>query len=656
MRIANHALTQDQIQTDMLTPLGSDTLAPTVLSINRVNANPTNATNVQWAVTFSENVTGVDLNDFALATSGVTSAALTSVTPVNGTTYTVTASTGAGSGTLGLNLVDNDTIVDGSTNRLGGTGVGNGTFTGQIYSIDKTAPSVTINQAAAQTDPTSTNPINFTVVFSETVTGFAANDISFAGSTVGGTLTAAVSGSGTTYNVAVSGMTGTGTVIANVIAGAATDAAGNASLASTSTDNTVTFDANVPTVLSINRVNASPTNAASVQWTVTFSEAVTGVDLTDFALAASGVSGATLTGVTPVSGTTYTVTATTGTGSGTLGLNLVDNDTIINGTGTPLGGAGVGNGTFTGQIYSIDKAAPSVTINQAAAQTDPTSTSPINFTVVFSETVTGFAANDISFAGSTVGGTLTAAVSGSGTTYNVVMSGMTGTGTVVAGVLAGAATDAAGNASLASTSTDNTVTFDTVAPTVAVTAPTSGSTLSGTVTVTADASDLTGVVGVQFLLDGASLGAEDTTSPYSISWNTTTAVNGTHTLAARARDAAGNISTASPITVTVANTQTAGLTAGYAFDETTGTTAADASGHGITGTLTNGPTYTAGKYGNALTLDGVNDYVNLGNPTALQLTGSMTHQRAGSTPARSRSTTRQLSPSAPVARSASSWM
>ena len=58
--------------------------------------------------------------------------------------------------------------------------------------------------------------------------------------------------------------------------------------------------------------------------------------------------------------------------------------------------------------------------------------------------------------------------------------------------------------------------------------------------------------------------------------------------AARARDAAGNTTTSSPITVTVANTQTAGLTAAYAFDETSGTTAADASGHAIVGTLING--------------------------------------------------------------------
>jgi len=271
-----------------------------------------------------------------------------------------------------------------------------------------------------------------------------------------------------------------------------------------------------------------------------------------------------------------------------------------------------------------DTIAPTVTINQAVSQTDPTSASPINFTVVFSETVTGFASNDISFAGSTVGGTLTAVVTGTGPTYTVAVSGMTGTGTVVASVLAGAATDAAGNLNLASTSTDNTVTFDTTVPSVAVTAPASGSTLSGMVTVTADASDNVGVAGAQFLLDGAPLGTEDTTFPYSVSWNTTGVTNGSHTLLARARDAAGNLTTSSPITVTVANTQTAGLTAGYAFDETSGTTAADASGHGIVGTLVNGPTWTTGRYGNALTLDGVNDYVNLGNPTALQLTGSLT--------------------------------
>jgi hypothetical protein len=88
---------------------------------------------------------------------------------------------------------------------------------------------------------------------------------------------------------------------------------------------------------------------------------------------------------------------------------------------------------------------------------------------------------------------------------------------------------------------------------VSITSPSSGQTVSTTVTVTASASDNVGVAGVQFLLDGANLGAESTAAPYSVSWNTATASNGSHTLTAIARDAAGNHTTSAPVTVTVAN-------------------------------------------------------------------------------------------------------
>src|SRR5206468_2194476 len=94
---------------------------------------------------------------------------------------------------------------------------------------------------------------------------------------------------------------------------------------------------------------------------------------------------------------------------------------------------------------------------------------------------------------------------------------------------------------------------DTTAPTVFLTAPTAGATLSGAVTVSATAADNVGVAGVQFRLDGVNLGAEDTTAPYSISWNTATAANGSHTLTAVARDAAGNVATSAAVTVTVSN-------------------------------------------------------------------------------------------------------
>lgn len=93
---------------------------------------------------------------------------------------------------------------------------------------------------------------------------------------------------------------------------------------------------------------------------------------------------------------------------------------------------------------------------------------------------------------------------------------------------------------------------DTTPPTVALTAPSDGSTVQNTVTASADAADETAVLGVQFLLDGNPLGSEDTTAPYSVSWNTTTASNGAHTLSARARDSL-NQTTSTPVNVTVNN-------------------------------------------------------------------------------------------------------
>jgi hypothetical protein len=98
-----------------------------------------------------------------------------------------------------------------------------------------------------------------------------------------------------------------------------------------------------------------------------------------------------------------------------------------------------------------------------------------------------------------------------------------------------------------------TVTNDISPPTVTLTAPAAGSTVSGTTTVSATASDNVRVVGVQFLLDGTSLGAEVTASPYSLAWNTITTVSGAHTLTAVARDPAGNRTTSATVTVTVAN-------------------------------------------------------------------------------------------------------
>src|SRR5205823_5843381 len=127
--------------------------------------------------------------------------------------------------------------------------------------------------------------------------------------------------------------------------------------------------------------------------------------------------------------------------------------------------------------------------------------------------------------------------------------------------------DAAGNPA---TSGDFTfTTLDGTAPTVSITAPAANATVSSTVTVSATASDNVGVAGVQFKLDGATLGAEDSASPYSVSWDTTTATNGSHTLTAVARDAAGNTATSPGVTVTVSNDTTAPVISGVAASSIT---------------------------------------------------------------------------------------
>lgn len=95
---------------------------------------------------------------------------------------------------------------------------------------------------------------------------------------------------------------------------------------------------------------------------------------------------------------------------------------------------------------------------------------------------------------------------------------------------------------------------DTTPPTIAITTPANNATVSGSsVAISADASDNVGVEGVQFKLDGATVGAENTAAPYAINWDTTSTANGPHTLTAVARDAAGNQTTSAGITVNVSN-------------------------------------------------------------------------------------------------------
>lgn len=140
--------------------------------------------------------------------------------------------------------------------------------------------------------------------------------------------------------------------------------------------------------------------------------------------------------------------------------------------------------------FDFEPVAVTATIDQAAGQPDPTNVGPINFTVTFSEPVTGFTDSDVVLGGPT--GATTAVVTGGPTVYNVAVTGMTSDGALTATIGAGAATSiASGAPNQASTSADNSVYF--VATCNAVSIPTNITTLTGQpVSASVNVDDLTG--------------------------------------------------------------------------------------------------------------------------------------------------------------------
>jgi hypothetical protein len=201
------------------------------------------------------------------------------------------------------------------------------TSAANTFTVDTTAPTVTVNQKSGQADPTNTLPILFTVTFSEPVTGFTAADVTRGGTSTGGTV--AVTGSGAGYEISVSGAVTDGTLSFTIGSNKAQDAAGNVNTASTSTDNTVTYDATAPSL--------------------TLTAPANGLATTDTTPAISGVAG-------NASGDSTTVTVKIYSGTGT-GGSVVQTLTPTRSTNTwSTTAATLAQGTYTVQASQTDAA------------------------------------------------------------------------------------------------------------------------------------------------------------------------------------------------------------------------------------------------------------------------------------------------------------
>ncbi len=220
---------------------------------------------------------------------------------------------------------------------------------------------------------------------------------------------------------------------------------------------TWTVDTVIPTVSSITKTGSSPTNAQSVNFNVVFSESVSGIATDDFSITGTGaLAGASVTGVSASSGSSVTVTVDTGTGDGTIRLDVSGTATIADATGN-----NISNIPFVGgDVYDINKSALTVAIVASSI----TKTAPIPVTVNLSASVTDFDSSDINLNSGTVTN-----FAGSGSSYTFDITSPT-EGTVTITIPADAAHDSANNGNLL---TNLHITYDITGPTLSGVTPVS---------------------------------------------------------------------------------------------------------------------------------------------------------------------------------------
>jgi FG-GAP-like repeat/PKD domain/FG-GAP repeat len=340
----------------------------------------TSSRSISYTLTFNEPVTGVVSSDFVttgtLAPTLLAGSIQATQDPNNPDNWIVTVNGITGEGTLGLNLVDGASISDLAGNGLS---LGGGTVVGQVYTDVPNPPIVLSFVGATPADPdpnfpyslpappllTNASSLSWTLAFSEPVTGVNAADftaLNILGGYIGGILgavpiqvTPIAASNGAAYTITATGIPNSGAIAVFINDPfAIKDQSGfafNLTTASTVPNDepyyTVvsqpyTID-RVPPIVSITPTSpASPaslvTSASSVSYAVTFSKPVTGVDLTDFVLAETGTVATTSTQVTldPNIANSWIVTIGGITGDGTLGLQLVNNNHIVDLAGNAL--------------------------------------------------------------------------------------------------------------------------------------------------------------------------------------------------------------------------------------------------------------------------------------------------------------------------------
>lgn len=404
-----------------------DTVAPTA-TVTSSASEPTSVTPIPFQVTFSEDITG-----FTAAGLVVTNGTVTGFTAVDATTYTFGV-TPTSAGVVSVSVASGAAQDAAGNQNTASTAI---TRTFSTGTIALTANTLVTND----TTPTLTGTVDdstatvLVTVGSETVTA------TVTGNTWEATLSTALSEG--TYNIVVNASTSGGKV------GNLTETGG------------LVIDLTAP-IATVSITATSPTNLASIPFTVSFNEAVTG-----FSIAGLSVTNGTASNFIAVNSTTYTFTVTP-TSDGVVTVQVL--------AGSASDSAGNTNPASTVASITSDQTAP--TVDVTSTSTDPTDVNPIPVTVTFSDDVTGFSVAKITV----TNGSVISFVAVDATTYTFAVV-PSGTGTVEIVVAAGVVTDAAGNANLVSNTFTRQFTGTVVTPTVSTTAtsPTNLSTIPFTI-------------------------------------------------------------------------------------------------------------------------------------------------------------------------------
>jgi DNA invertase Pin-like site-specific DNA recombinase len=429
-----------------------------------------------------------------------------------------------------LALTGNYSIIDGSANKLGGTGAGNGNFTGQVYTIDRTAPQVTTSHIQSSNATTNLAKVGDTV----TVT-FTANEavrtpaLSIAGHSVA---VATTSGNSFTGSYVMQSTDSTGNVGVNL---SLTDLAGNvmATPATVTTDSsTVTFDKTAPTITSITSTQANGSYPAStvIPVSVAFSEVVTVTGTPTLVLNDGGT--ATYQSGSGTNTLVYSYTVSSGENTSDLTVSSAAGS-VADVTGNVANmtlpvGANLGNNSD----IVIDTTAPTVALSTSVST--PTNASPFTVTVTFSEPVSGFDLSDVTVGG-VDGTTLGNLQTSDNTTFTFEVT-PGAEGHVLLTVHAAAASDAASNLNNAQSNTLD-ITYDTTVPALEITSGPSDP-INTDEDVASFAFTTDGTV-ISCSIDGTAT-TSSCASPFSVGGSSGALTEGTHVFYVESKDDAGN--------------------------------------------------------------------------------------------------------------------